>query len=190
MLITDAVMAMKGADKAKYGVEVRKMYLAAIEVQQKSAHTAQSLSVAQFVSRMSRAVKSYQTAFQNKQLGIEFRKAMTSNSELWKGILDEMSAATDLFAEMAQRPDLHDVPIGTGITFPDWRLMVETGRVVTRGASPRTEPHIGGIAELMGLSWTFAEEHMDIEDLLNTTNFARLEFRGANERPREITMPS
>ena len=67
MLITDAVMAMKGADKAKYGVEVRRMYLAAIEVQQKSAHTAQSLSVTQFFNRMNRAVKSYQTAFQDKQ---------------------------------------------------------------------------------------------------------------------------
>ena len=32
MLITNAVLAMRGADKARYGVEVRKMYLTAIEV--------------------------------------------------------------------------------------------------------------------------------------------------------------
>ena len=79
-----------GADKARYGVEVRKMYLAAIEVQQKSANTAQSLSVTQFFNRMNRAVKSYQTAFQDKQYGIEFMDAMTTNRELWKEVLHEM----------------------------------------------------------------------------------------------------
>ena len=81
MLITDAVLAMKGADKARYGVEVRKMYLAAVEVQQKSANTAQSLSVTQFFNRMSRAVKSYQTAFQDKQSGIEFRRVQERHDE-------------------------------------------------------------------------------------------------------------
>ena len=53
--------------------------------------------------------------------------------------------------------------------------------MVTIGAAPRTEPHISSIAELVGLSWTFAEEQMDVEDFLNTANFARLEHRGARE---------
>ena len=63
MLITDAVLAMRGADEAQYGSAVRKMYLTAIEVQQKSVNTAQSMNAIQFFSRMNRAIHGYGTAF-------------------------------------------------------------------------------------------------------------------------------
>ena len=115
MLNPDAVLAMQGADKIRHGWAVRRMYLTAIEVQQKSADTAQSVNTTQFFSRMNRAIQGYNTAFQITQYGIEFRDAMTTNCEFWKDVLHEMSEAVELFNKMAQRPDWQDKPIGEGI---------------------------------------------------------------------------
>ena len=71
---------------------------------------------------------------------------------MWREVLHEMSEAAGLFDKMAQRPDWQDKPIGEGIMFPDTKIAAETGKVMTIRASPETDPNIGSISELVGLS--------------------------------------
>ena len=181
MLITDAVLAMQGTEKRRYGWSVRRMYLTAIEVQQKSANTAQSLNAVQFFSRMNRAIQGYGTVVNDKDFGLEFRDAMMNYLDVWNVIPYEMRDAVELFNKMAQRSDLQDKPIGEGIMFPDWKIAAETGKVVIAGTGPERDPNIGSLAELGSQSWLLAEEQRDVEGLLTTADIARSEFRSAKE---------
>ena len=128
LLIVDAVQSMKGgAVPSEMSRQLRSRYVTALIVQQRTVSSASSVTVLQFFSRMKRAMKGYDTAFQDTGPGRELREGLTSDTKLWSGIMAEMKRVVDIFVKLSESVDLCDLPIGQGMASTDWQVLVATG---------------------------------------------------------------
>ena len=137
-------------------------------------NSASSMTVLQFVSRMSRAVKSYDTAFNDTGAGKELREGLTVNPKLWSDRMAEIKNVVDVLMTLAGRADLWDLPIGQGIASSDWQVLAATG-----GSPKRTdtkEKPVVSIQELSAMGWKFKEEYEEMSDIINALGFALREY--------------
>ena len=137
-------------------------------------NSACSMTVLQFFSRMSRAVKSYDTAFNDTEAGRELRDGLTANPKLWSDIMAEIKSAMDVLMTLAGRADLWDLPIGQGIASSDWQILVATGES-PKSTDTREKPVVS-IQELGAMAWKFAEEYEEMSDIMNAVGFALREY--------------
>ena len=116
-------------------------------------NSASSMTVLQFFSRVSRAVKSYNTAFNDTGAGKELREGLTVNPKLWSDIMAEIKNVVDVLVKLSERADLWDLPIGQGMASSDWQVLVAAGEA-PKGADTKDKP-IVSIQELSALGWIF-----------------------------------